>query len=52
MPTISTFYGILIQMCWNDHAPHAARAMTQTPFESFGSCSALLKPGRIGITGL
>jgi len=21
MPTISTFYGILIQMFWNDHAP-------------------------------
>lgn len=21
MPTISTFYGILIQMYWNDHAP-------------------------------
>jgi len=21
MPTISAFYGILIQMCWNDHAP-------------------------------
>jgi len=21
MPTISTFYGILIQMFWNDHSP-------------------------------
>jgi hypothetical protein len=21
MPTISSFYGILIQMFWNDHAP-------------------------------
>ncbi len=21
MPTISTFYGILIQMFWKDHAP-------------------------------
>lgn len=21
MPTLSTFYGILIQMFWNDHAP-------------------------------
>ena len=21
MPTISTFYGMLIQMFWNDHAP-------------------------------
>jgi hypothetical protein len=21
MPTISAFYGILIQMYWNDHAP-------------------------------
>ena len=21
MPTISTFYGVLIQMFWNDHAP-------------------------------
>jgi hypothetical protein len=21
MPTISTFYGILIQMFWRDHAP-------------------------------
>lgn len=21
MPTISTFYGIVIQMFWNDHAP-------------------------------
>ena len=21
MPTISTFYGIIIQMFWNDHAP-------------------------------
>ena len=21
MPTISNFYGILIQMYWNDHAP-------------------------------
>jgi Domain of unknown function (DUF4160) len=21
MPTLSTFYGILVQMFWNDHAP-------------------------------
>ena len=21
MPTLSTFYGIVIQMYWNDHAP-------------------------------
>ena len=21
MPTISVFYGIVIQMCWRDHAP-------------------------------
>ncbi len=21
MPTISTFYGILVQMFWNDHPP-------------------------------
>lgn len=32
MPTISAFYGILIQMFWNDHAPphfHALYADTE-----------------------
>jgi len=36
MPTISTFYGILIQMFWKDHAPphfHALYAEEEALFD-------------------
>ena len=36
MPTISAFYGILIQMYWNDHAPphfHALYAESEVLIE-------------------
>ena len=31
MPTISAFYGILIQMFWNDHAPPHFHALYAEP---------------------
>jgi len=35
MPTISTFYGILIQMFWRDHAPPHFHAL-------YAECEALI----------
>ncbi|MDE3045997.1 MAG: DUF4160 domain-containing protein [Verrucomicrobiota bacterium] len=41
MPTICTFYGILIQMFWNDHAPPHFHALYTQRDSKFGN---LAKP--------
>lgn len=51
MPTISTFYGIIIQMYWNDHAPphfHAIYGASKATIDIQGIfiCEGSL-PGRI-----
>lgn len=42
VPTISTFYGIVIQMFWNDHAPPHFHAL-------YGEHEVLLEIGTLGV---
>ena len=44
MPTISTFYGILIQMYWDDHAPPHFHAL-------YAEHEALINIETLGIIG-
>jgi Domain of unknown function (DUF4160) len=51
MPTISVFYGIVIQMFWQDHAPphfHALYAEHEALIDLrnfFGCCAVLCRAG-------
>ncbi len=52
MRTISSFYGILIQMCWRDHAPphfHAlyAEHEAQIDIRTFEVIEAIFPNGRL-----
>jgi len=47
MPTISAFYGILIQMFWGDHAPPHFHALYAALLEDWKLCEQNQSPKKI-----
>lgn len=47
MPTISTFYGIIIQMYWNEHAPPHFHAIYGSAKATIDIHSLVVSEGRL-----